>query len=415
MLNLSLHPKQADIFFDEARVKVLCAGRGVGKSVLLLTTAILICLNYKGAINPVSPQQALICMPTLKMARSIHWQALLNLVERLPLVDKVDRSNFRIVFKGERPDLILRGADLGGDRLRGLNLVWAGLDEFQDFHPEVWDKVLRPALTRNKNWAALVIGTPKGKVSYFYKFHVQAIANAEWAYFHAVTADNPFLDLEEIARAERELPPKVFRQEYLASWEEFDGQFFSSIDESAKASVVPDNFKACFLSGDWGDVNPCLMVTGVTHSGDYYMLDHWQGDGSTPVPEDDIKSIASDFCTKYRIAKAFLPDDRPASIMSFRRYGKKHGVDGLKYTVQVKRNSPGVMERAIIGNSLFHQNRLFFTPKTAHLYDTFSSYHRDKDAAGNLLTTPAKGQDSHAVDSELYLLGQLEGRYVRPK
>ena len=141
-LKLSLHKKQLKIFRCNAQVIVLCAGRGFGKSVLMLTRAIAFCLGYSEPINPISPQVALIAMPTLKMARAIHWLPLLNIVEMLPIVERVDKSDFRIIFKGERPDLIVRGADRQGDRLRGLNLCFAGLDEFQDFDSSVWDKVL---------------------------------------------------------------------------------------------------------------------------------------------------------------------------------------------------------------------------------------------------------------------------------
>jgi phage terminase large subunit len=68
------------------------------------------------------------------------------------------------------------------------------------------------------------------------------------------------------------------------------------------------------------------------------------------------------------------------------------------------------MERATILDSLFYQNRLFFTQKTKHLYDTFASYHRAKDRDGNLLNKPADNQDDHAVDATAYPIGTIEFR-----
>jgi hypothetical protein len=411
-LKLSLHKKQLKIFRCNAQVIVLCAGRGFGKSVLMLTRAIAFCFGYREPINPISPQVALIAMPTLKMARAIHWLPLLNIVELLPVVERVDKSDFRIIFKGERPDLIVRGADRQGDRLRGLNLCFAGLDEFQDFDPTVWDKVLEPALNRNKNWRALVIGTPKGKATHFYKFHLNALKFKNWQYFHFTSFDNPFISRRSLRRAEAQLPPKVFRQEYRASWEDFDGQLLPNIAEHHKADAVPASFKSVLLGCDWGDVNPCLVVIGVTHRGEYYLIDYWQNTSGVPVTEDEVKAIAADFERQYGIYRHFLPDDRTGSILAFRRYGKQHGLSGMQRSVQVNRGKPGIMERALIVNSLFYQERLFFAPKCHELYDLFASYHRDKDAQGNLLSRPAPGQNDHPVDAAAYVLGRIEGIQV---
>ena len=411
-LDLGLHAAQLKIFSSPARANVLCAGRGFGKSMFMLISAIAFCLAYDEPINPASPQVAALIMPTLKMARSIHWLPLLNVLENLPIVENIDKSDFRIVFKGERPDLILRGADREGDRLRGLNLCWVGLDEYQDFSPNVWGKILMPALARNRNWRALVIGTPKGKASHFYKFHLQAIERDDWAYFHAISADNPFISRKEIRRAKAELPPKVYRQEFEASWEDFDGQLFSELAAHHIAAEVPKSFRSVLLGADWGDINPALVVVGVTHAGDYYLLDSWKSDTAQPVTEDEVKAIAANFERKYQIYRHYLPDDRPGSVLAFRRYGKQHGLTGMQRSIQVNRAKPGVLERATICNSLFYQNRLFFTPATAHLYDRFASYHRAKDANGNLLTHPEKGQEDHEIDATLYVLGQLEGKYI---
>jgi Terminase large subunit, T4likevirus-type, N-terminal len=411
-LNLSLHINQLKVFNDPAQVRVICAGRGFGKSVLMLLTAILFCIGYKGKINPMSPQVALIAMPTLKMAKRIHWLPLLNLLQVLPVVENINKSDYTITFKGDRPDLIIRGADLQGDRLRGLNIVFCGLDEYQDFDATIWDEILDAALARNKNWRALIIGTPKGKTTHFYKFCQRAIKNRQWSYYHFVTADNPFISRKELRRAERELPAKVFRQEYRASWEDFDGQLFPNLSEAAKASTIPTEFRAVYVGADWGDINPHMTVVGVTHDGLYYLIDQFGTDGTTPITADEIEQKAAEFEREYSIFRFYLPDDRPASILAFRRYGKKHKLSGMRRSIQVARNKPGPAERALIGNSLLYQKRLFFGPRCHGMYDDWVSYHRAKDRAGNLLSEPAKGQSNHSIDSTLHVIGQLEGKYV---
>lgn len=414
-LNLSLHKNQLKVFHSKARVKSLACGRGFGKTYLALISAIAFCISYTGYINPASPQIVLIVCPTLKMSRTLFWKPLKNLLENSPIVHKIDNSDFRIIFKGERPDLVIRGADLAGDRLRGLNVVFAICDEFADFHPDVWPVVLKPALTRNKDWKALCIGTPRGKSNFFFKFCEEAKAFNDYEYFHYVTADNPFIQRSEIERARRELPPKVFRQEMESSFEDFDGQLFPNLGQHHKVDIIPNQFRSVMLGADWGDVNPFLTVIGVTHTGEYYMIDRFRSDGSIPITEDEIKDLTANFERLYGIYRCYLPDDRPASILSFRRYGKQHGLKGMQRSVQVQRGKPGVMERALIINSLFYQNRLFFGPKCHDMYDEFESYHRAKDRLGNLLSEPAKGQKDHSVDSVAYPLGQIEGKYIQNK
>ncbi len=414
-LDLKLHKAQLKIFSSPARVKVLCAGRGFGKSQLLLTTAIAFCLSYDEPISLASPQTAAIIMPTLVQARAIHWQPLINLLENLPVVDHIDRSNFRVVFKGNKPDLLLRGADRNGDKLRGLNLCWVGCDEYQDFSsPEIWTKVLQPSLARNKNWSALCIGTPKGKATHFHQFHLDALVNKDWQYFHYVTADNPYIARKEIERARETLPPKVFRQEFEGDWCDFDGQLLPNLAAHHKVHELPKKFKSVVLGCDWGEINPYLTAVGITHAGDYYLIDKFASDGSVPITEDQIKAAAADLERKYNIYRCYLPDDRPASIMAFRRYGKQHGLTGMQRSIQVQRGKPGVLERALIVNSLFYQDRLYFGPNCHDMYEDFESYHRAKDKAGNLLSEPAKGQKDHSVDSVSYVIGQLEGRYILP-
>jgi hypothetical protein len=415
-LDLGLHRKQLQIFSDRSRVKVVCAGRGFGKSILLLVTALHVCLGYAGTINPISPQTALIVMPTLKMARGIHWLPLLNLAEKIPAVKRVDKSDFRIQFHGDRPDLILRGADYGGDKLRGLNLIWAGLDEYQDFHHEVWEKALYPALSRNADWSALVIGTPKGKQSHFYEFHERAISSPDWSYYHAITADNPYIRRREIRRAKRQLPPKTYRQEFEASWENFDGQIFDQLQETHKlqATDLPSSYQQVLIGVDWGDINPAVVAIGVQDQ-QYYLLSAWHNEAGIPTTEDDLKDRVQKLCDRFSAYRCYLPDDRPASVLAFRRWGKAKGCMGMRRSIQVKRGQPGVVERGMIINSLLYQDRLFFAPECHHLYDKFGSYHRGKDGQGNLLPKPAGQQDDHEIDATAYVIGQLEGNLINPQ
>lgn len=408
---LKLHEAQLEIYRDDARVKVLCAGRGFGKSMYILTEAILFCLTYSEPIKPASPQIAVIVMPTQKMARQIHFIPLCNLLDGLPFVKKINKGEMRIQFHGNKPDLLLMGADLQGDRLRGLNLVYAALDEFQDFHRDVWPIVIEPALTRNHDYKATIIGTPKGKTTNFYQVHLDAISRNDWAYFHKTTFDNPYISRKVLEEAELNNPPKVFNQEYRASWENFDGQIFSELDKSNVSQATPSNLDY-FIGVDFGEINPSAVVVGRSKEDkpDYFIVDGWRNDSKNPIPEQTFFSEIYKLSKKYNVFRVLMPDDRPAAITSCRQYGKLHNCKGMQRAKRVMRNNPNPMDRASLVNNLFYQGRLYFCPKAHHLYDYFEAYHFHKDRQGNLTTKIADNQIDHDIDAALYAIGDFEHR-----
>ena len=65
----------------------------------------------------------------------------------------------------------LKGADRP-ETMRGVSLKFLVLDEYADMKPDVWELILRPALTDLKG-DALFIGTPMGR-NHFYELYKQA-------------------------------------------------------------------------------------------------------------------------------------------------------------------------------------------------------------------------------------------------
>ncbi|MBD2515195.1 hypothetical protein H6G93_09275 [Nostoc sp. FACHB-973] len=411
---LKLHRSQRKVFDNKARFRLVVAGRRWGKTRVLLTSVILAALSFDQEIDPASPPVCLIVMPTFKQCRAIHWQPLLNLLEGQPWVEKIDRTDFRIKLKGNKPDIILRGADDHGKSLRGLKIYFAGLDEFQDFSLKAWTDVIYAALADTPGSKAMLIATPSGKTHFLYKMHLEAQSSDSWAYFHFITKDNPFVPRKFIAEAEKTLPPRVYRQEFEASFEDFEGQYFDCFTDNLIVKELP-LFTNTFLGCDWGDVNPSLVVVGTIKPPDqdklfYYLIDSWTNPvPGTPVLPDVIISKASELCRRYGIRKAFLPDDRPASILELRKVGKRENIPGLTRSVQVNRNEPGVKEGCNIINSLFYQQRLFVYEPQQVLADCLKSYRREVDVSGNVLDHPAKGQTaSHLVDATRYAVASIE-------
>lgn len=407
MKNFKLHRAQLTVFSDNHRFKLLVAGRRFGKSLALLTTAITKVVQFDQYINPMSPPVCMIVMPTLKAARAIHWEPLLKILENSPFIKSISRTDFRIKFYGNKPDLLVRGADNHGDSLRGLKLYWVGIDEVQDLSPKAWSEVLYPALADTPGSSALLIGTPKGKTHWLYNLSLEAQTSTDWGFFHYVTKDNPTIPISYLREAKRTLPPKVYNQEFRASFEDFDGQILDQFTREHIVSSAPDNLNY-YIGADWGDINCALSVIGVdSNFNNFYVVDSWYKGTGQPITQDEFLTQLAAYSKKYNAYRVYLPDDRPAAIVAARLLGKREGIKGLERSVQVDRNSIGIMQGCDIINSLLFQNRLTVLNRNKQLIDQWQNYHRATNSAGELINKPASNQVDHLVDAPRYCISTL--------
>jgi hypothetical protein len=412
-LNIKLHKAQYEIFNSPAKVKVVCCGRGFGKTRLLRASALRSIFTFNGVYDPESPQEAVIVAPTLKKAVELHWLPLVTMLENTPIVRKIDHTKKIIYFRNNLPLLSLAGVDDGGEKIRGKNLIYAGLEEFQAFPSHTWDEIITPSFRDPSGYyQADVVGTPKGKNSHFYQFHLRALTNRDWKYFHFISEDNPFHPKELREQAKLTLPPKVYLQEYCASWEEFSGVLYDQFDHSINVvDELPEQFESIFIGLDHGETNPAASVIGL-YQGKYFIIDVWYNPHpGLPITQDEVNNAIANLCIKYNVYRTYSPDDRPSVVVSLRRLGDLRGISGLKRAVTSPRNKPGVMEGISIINSLFYQKRLFVHRRLEKLITNISSYHKAEDRNGLILEEPAKNQEDHDLDSFRYVIPPLEIKY----
>ena len=95
-----------------------------------------------------------------------------------------------------------------------------------------WNKAIRPTLADLKGGADFY-STPKGH-DFFWKTHTwgQDPNRPEWRSWTMPTSRNPYIDKDEIEAARRELPERVFRQEYLAEFLEDAGGVFRKVGDA---------------------------------------------------------------------------------------------------------------------------------------------------------------------------------------
>lgn len=214
-LDLSLTPWQTEVYGDGSRFKVVAAGRRCGKSHLAAVSLIAAALDgNQGKVFYVAPTQG--------MARDILWEKIFELAGEI--VEGSNVNNLTITLAGGNT-IYLKGADRP-DTLRGVSLKYLVMDELAFMKQDVWEAILRPALSDLKG-KALFIGTPEGR-NHFYDMYMGASTGQwkDWAAWQFTSRDNPFMDPEEIDHAESTLPRWAFRQEYMASFDAQGSEFF---------------------------------------------------------------------------------------------------------------------------------------------------------------------------------------------
>ncbi len=239
-LDISLLEWQKKVWNDPTRFKVVAAGRRTGKSrlaaYLLLVNAL---KSDQGQVFYVAPTQG--------QARDIMWNLLLE--SRATVIENSHVNNMQVRLVNGTT-ISLKGADRP-ETMRGVSLKFLVLDEYADMKPDVWELILRPALTDLKG-DALFIGTPMGR-NHFYELYKQASLGEDPTYkaWHYTSYDNDLLDKDEIDAAKKSMSSFAFRQEFMALFEARGSEMFKEewvqFDEDEPSGG--DYYIACDLAG----------------------------------------------------------------------------------------------------------------------------------------------------------------------
>jgi len=370
-------------------------------------TGVLIPSRIRYQYDPESPCVVVFAMPTLVQCKKIFWKPILNLLTDHPAVERINKADHTVKFiqpadgSYYRPDIICLGLnDADGDRARGLRIAHINCDEIQDVGRGIFDEVIIPAMGDTPGSTALLTGTPKGKVNHLYDLYNRANEFDDWESFHFVTLDNdklPESARREIERSRLVLSPRVFRQENEASFEDFPGQIFDHLDDHHLTEDIPDAFIRVILGVDWGDVNPALVVVGVTKEGEgyhYWVLDWWYSDTGQNILDDTLISEAAEFVNTWGIKHIYCGHDRPASIEKWGNYFWKAEVKQAFNSVSEGNNAVN----GLFANVLLHLR----SPRCREFKDELAGYHRRQDKEGNFHDEPEKGQVDHRTDALRY-------------
>ena len=242
------HPAQALVHKDGARFKTLACGRRWGKTRLGVNE----CLDVAARGG-----RAWWVAPSYKMSE-VGWRPLRQIAGKVGAeIRRVDRQ---VILPGGG-EVSVRSAD-NPDSLRGEGLDFVVVDECA-FVPELaWTEALRPALS-DRQGRAMFISTPKGR-NWFWRLWQRGTDDTqdEWHSWQFPTSDNPYIAPTEIEAARRDLPERIYLQEYEAQFLEDAGGVFRRVADAATATEAgPEQGHEYAIGVDWGKSNDFTVLT----------------------------------------------------------------------------------------------------------------------------------------------------------
>lgn len=242
-----LHPAQLQVLSEFRRFNVLCCGRRWGKTVLGRDVAAEVALaGYP--VGWFAPEYRYL---------SEAWRELVKSLE--PYTTRTNATEHRIeLVTGGTLDMWSLDSGNAGRSYKYRRVVVDEAAMVPDLLT-VWSEAIRPTLAdlRGDAW---FMSTPRGRND-FWQLHQYGIdpLRDDWMSWQMPTSSNPFIHPDEIEAARRELPDRVFQQEYLAEFLE-DSAVFRKVREAATAKYQgyaqdghASNPKHRYVVGvDWG-------------------------------------------------------------------------------------------------------------------------------------------------------------------
>ena len=387
-----LMPMQSRVISDPTRYRVVISGRRAGKTYGAVLEMIRAACDKKGAV-------VWFIAPTLADARETAWKELLAVVPR-EWVTSVNRTelSMRLVNGSE---ITLLSAERSK---RGRGIDFLVLDEFAFFDkgPDVWQAQMRPALSDRKG-RALFISTPVG-MNWAYDLYLKGLSGApDWSSHQFTTLEGGLVESSEIEAARADMDPRLFRQEFEASFETLAGRVYSNFDRTHSVTEVTDDDGTLFVGMDF-NVNPMTAVIATRAVDECHVID------ALEIPTSNTDELCIELKARYpRRNIVVCPDPSGNSRKTSAPVGqtdftilKSHG-----FEVRAPRRAPPIVDR--INNtqamllSADGRRRVLIHPDTSPTLGKALDGLTYKD--GTTLPNKTLGLD-HITDALGYLLWQ---------
>ena len=333
--------------------------------------------------------------PTYQQARDIAWQLLRNIAR--PVIKNVNESRLEITIittdKGTS-EIVLRGWE-SVETLRGQKFDFLVIDEIASMRNwwENWHEVLRPTLTDTRG-EGLFISTPKGFNHWYDLYNLEA-KDTDYKSFHFTSYDNPFLPVDELNKAKRELTEDRFAQEYMADFRKTEGLVYKEFNRSKhlfgddeEKFVV--NIVEVVAGVDFGHTNPAAVIKIIKdHDSNYWVTNEWYKTGQTDAQ-------IAEYVAACGFNKVYPDPESAGGVQEL----KNRGVN----VREVIKNKDSVRSGIQKVRELFLAGKLKIHQRCVNLIMELETYsYPEKQDMRNEPENPIKEND-HALDALRYAL-----------
>lgn len=272
-----------------------------------------------------------IVSPTVPMLRNVIVPELRKWGIISPEVDY--KSSENVIHFPNGSTIVLESAnnDRKIERLRGLNLAWAWMDEAA-YHQEKVYTILNDRLRVGNYRNLYLTTTPRGFNWLFDEFgelegeqrHVSdgqmVVADAKTAITGVSTGSNPAHPDDYIQRQEAQHSGQSYMQEISGEFVQFEGLVhpWFTRDNWVDEGELPETWDTTIYGVDWGFSNPGTCVAMLKDGDDWYVAEELY---ETRMTDDDHADRVSDMVDRWGAGVAYCDPAEPSNIETFKRNG----------------------------------------------------------------------------------------------
>jgi hypothetical protein len=232
-----------------ARFLFVVAHRRAGKTVALVNQLIRAALTNPRTTPP--PRYAYIG-PSFDQVKDLCWGYLKHYTANVPNIRYLE-GDLSVIFPSGAT-IRLYGGGLAFERIRGIYLDGAVLDEYPLLHQRAWSAVVRPCLADYRGFA-IVSGTSNGD-DHFHALKLRAEDDPAWEVFDIKLTDTgtSALSTEEQRELTRDMPADEFAREMLNAFDApVEGAYYTEAMNAAatqnRITTVPVDLSQPLISG----------------------------------------------------------------------------------------------------------------------------------------------------------------------
>lgn len=250
------------IALDKHRYKVIVAGRRFGKTYLSIMWLLM------GKLR--EGERRWIILPTYRQGRMVVFPILTKIARQTPYA-VINNSTLTVNIAG--CEISVKGSD-DAQKLRGSHLNRVVLDEYAYQKPNVWEEVIYPMMTTDPNSQALFIGTPDGFSNGFYDLYIKGQSDdKEWKSWQFKSIEGGWIPKLEIEKARRSLDPRIFAQEFEASFETAQNRVAYNFDRNKHIKQTSSISEVKYIGLDFNVSKMCAVFVTEYSDGTIHYYD----------------------------------------------------------------------------------------------------------------------------------------------